>query len=161
MSVKATQGNVDVASFQLLSNTGTFQLDVHVFFVAAVHRAELSAGVYHNAFVTSQLVIPVIYPASLLKSDTFVGTVGTAHQSLIIFQDAPSNTAKCQSTALDGHSTSQLPHHPHHHTRFQLVQSYIISLSFTESYHKSHCAGSSGAVSLDTQFCFFASSQSM
>ena len=118
-------------------------------------------GVYHNAVVTSQLVIPVIYPASLLKSDTFVGTVGTAHQSLIIFQDAPSNTAKCQSTALDGHSTSQLPHHPHHHTRFQLVQSYIISLSFAESYHKSHCAGSSGAVSLDTQFCFFASSQSM
>ena len=32
-------------------------------------------GVYHNAVVTSQLVIPVMKPAQLVKSDVSVGTV--------------------------------------------------------------------------------------
>jgi hypothetical protein len=43
-----------------------------------------------------------------LKSDTFVGTVGTAPPSLIIFPVAQSNTAKCQSVLLAGQITSQL-----------------------------------------------------
>jgi hypothetical protein len=38
VSVKATHGNIVVASFQLLSNTGTFHDDVHVSLLAAVHR---------------------------------------------------------------------------------------------------------------------------
>lgn len=38
VSVSATHGRVDVASLPLLSSTGTFQLLVPVFFVAAVPR---------------------------------------------------------------------------------------------------------------------------
>ncbi|MBO7736002.1 MAG: hypothetical protein J6S67_25760 [Methanobrevibacter sp.] len=38
VSVKATHGNVDLFSFQLLSNTGTFPDDVPVSQDAAVHR---------------------------------------------------------------------------------------------------------------------------
>jgi hypothetical protein len=36
VSVKATHGNVDLFSFQLESNTGTFQLPVQVLQAAAV-----------------------------------------------------------------------------------------------------------------------------
>ena len=43
----------------------------------------------------------------------------------------------------------------------QLVPSYTFKASFTVSYHKSHSLGLLGAVSLVTQFCFFASSQFM
>ena len=74
VSVNATHGNVDVASFQLLSNTGIFQLEVQVSFVDAVHKLALLAGVYPRAVVTSPELIPVINPLSLLKSDVFVGT---------------------------------------------------------------------------------------
>lgn len=59
-------------------------------------------GVYHKAVVTSLLFIHVINPLSLVKSDTFVGTVGIAPQSLIIFPVVQSNTAKCQLVAEDG-----------------------------------------------------------
>ena len=76
MSVKATHGNVDLFNFQLLSNTGTFQLEVHVFLVAAVHKLAESAGVYPKAVVTSLLSIPVINQLSLFKSDTLVGIFG-------------------------------------------------------------------------------------
>lgn len=76
MSVRATHGNVEVFSFQLLSNTGTFQLDVPVFLLAAVPRLALLAGVYHKAVVTSPLDIHVINPAQLVKSQVSVGIVG-------------------------------------------------------------------------------------
>lgn len=73
VSVNATHGNVDVASFQLLSNTGTFQLEVQVSFVDAVHKLALLAGVYPRAVVTSVLFIQVINPLSLVRSLTLVG----------------------------------------------------------------------------------------
>ena len=38
-----------------------------------------------------------------------LGIVGIAPQSLISFHVAQSNTAKCQSVALEGPTTSQLP----------------------------------------------------
>jgi hypothetical protein len=57
----------------LLSNTGTFQLEVQVSFVDAVPRLALLAGVYPRAVVTSQLVIHVINPLSLVRSLTLVG----------------------------------------------------------------------------------------
>jgi hypothetical protein len=72
-------------------------------------------GVYPKAVVTSPLFIHVIYQESLVKSDTFVGIVGKAHQSFIFFPVVPSNTAKCQSVELLGHTTSPLPHHHAHH----------------------------------------------
>jgi hypothetical protein len=75
--------------------------------VAAVPRLALSAGVYHKAVVTSPLFIHVINPESLVRSDTFVGIVGIAPQSLSSFHVAQSNTAKCQSVLLAGHLTSQ------------------------------------------------------
>ena len=43
-----------------------------------------------------------------MKSDTFVGTVGTAPPSLISFPVSQSNTARCQSVELAGHTTSQV-----------------------------------------------------
>jgi hypothetical protein len=48
VSVNATHGKVDVANFQLLSNTGTFQLLVHVFLLAAVHKSQGCTAVAHN-----------------------------------------------------------------------------------------------------------------
>jgi hypothetical protein len=39
-------------------------------------------GVYHNAVVTSQLVIPVINQAPSVKSDVSVGIVGLLLKSL-------------------------------------------------------------------------------
>jgi len=69
VSVNATQGNVDVSNFQLLSNIGTSQLPVPVSQAAAVHKLALSAGVNHKAAVTSPLDIQVIYQASLFKSE--------------------------------------------------------------------------------------------
>lgn len=65
-----------------------------------------SYGVYHKAVVTSPLFIPVINQESLFNSDTFVGIVGIAHQSFIIFPVFPSNNAKCQSVLELGHTTS-------------------------------------------------------
>ena len=59
-----------------------------------------------------KLVTPVAlvrYPASLVKLDTSVGTVGTAPQSLINLPVAQSNTARCQFVLLAGHTTSPLP----------------------------------------------------
>jgi hypothetical protein len=76
VSVKATHGNTVEFSFQLLSNTGTFPDDVPVSLLAAVPKLLGLTGVYHNAVVTSQLVIPVMYPAQLVKSDVSVGIVG-------------------------------------------------------------------------------------
>lgn len=52
----------------------------------------------------------VIYPASLLKDETLVGTVGTAHQSLSNLPVVQSNNARCQSVLEAGHTTSPLPH---------------------------------------------------
>ena len=49
----------------------------------------------------------VRYPASLVKSDTFVGIVGIAQPSLIFLPVVPSNTARCPSVELLGHTTSQ------------------------------------------------------
>jgi hypothetical protein len=120
-----------LANFQLLSNTGTFQLDVQVFFVAAVHKVDGFTGVYHNAVVTSVLFIHVMYQLSLVKSETFVGTVGTAPQSLIAFHVVQSKTARCQFVLELGHTTSQLP--PPHDIGFQLVPSYTLTTSFTVS----------------------------
>jgi hypothetical protein len=40
VSVIAIAGSTEVFSFQLLSNTGTFQLDVPVFLLAAVHKSD-------------------------------------------------------------------------------------------------------------------------
>jgi hypothetical protein len=69
-----------VFSFPLLSNTGTFPLLVHVLQAAAVHKLALFAGVYHNAVVTSQLSIHVIYHAPFVKSPVSLGIVNvTAH----------------------------------------------------------------------------------
>ena len=48
-------------------------VDVHLE-VYAVCVANADWGVYHNAVVTSQLVIPVINPAQLVKSQVSVGT---------------------------------------------------------------------------------------
>lgn len=76
VSVIARAGNIVVFSFQLASNTGTFQLEVHVSLVAAVHKLAESAGVYPRAVVTSLLSIPVINQLSLFKSDTLVGISG-------------------------------------------------------------------------------------
>jgi hypothetical protein len=106
VSVIATAGTTDVFNFQLLSNTGTFPLLVHVFFVAAVPRLALSAGVYHKAVVTSVLFIHVINQESLVKSETFVGN--TFQLSLISFQVFPSNNATFPSTAQLGQTTSPL-----------------------------------------------------
>ena len=93
MSVNATHGIVDVANFQLLSNTGTFQLDVQVSFVAAVHRLALLAGVYHNAVVTSLLLIHVINPLSLFKSEILShGCTAVAHS-----QAPPTTRASAQA----------------------------------------------------------------
>lgn len=78
----------------------------------AVHKLALLAGVYPRAVVTSPELIPVINPLSLVKSDTFVGTVGIAPQSFIFFPVLPSNTARCQSVLLAGQITS----HPHGQT---------------------------------------------
>jgi hypothetical protein len=138
VSVNATHGNVDVASFQLLSKIGTFQLDVQVSFVAAVHKAPQSfnnfpvaqsntarcQSVELQGQTTSQVL--VVYPASLAKSETLSqGCTAVAHkaaqvlnvdkltlQSLIFFQVAPSNIAIFPDVALAGQVTSQLHDHP-------------------------------------------------
>jgi hypothetical protein len=106
VSVIATAGTTDVFNFQLLSNTGTSPLLVHVFFVAAVPRLALFAGVYHKAVVTSVLFIPVMNHESLVKSEVFVGTVGTAPQSLSSFHVVQSNTTRCQFVLELGQNTS-------------------------------------------------------
>ena len=53
MSVKATQGNVDVASFQLESKIGTFQLDVQVLQAAAV-------PISHGCTAVAQALAPLL-----------------------------------------------------------------------------------------------------
>lgn len=78
--------------------------------------------------------------------------VGIAPQSLISFQVAPSKTAKCQSVALDGQTTSPLPHHPPH-VATHVLPLYTFKVSFTVSYHSSHSYGSLGAVSDTTVSC--------
>ena len=89
MSVKATHGNVVVASFQLLSNTGTFQLDVHVFLLAAVHKS-------HGCTAVAQALAQALNVAR----DTL--------QSFIAFQVTQSKTTTSQSTLEAGQFTSQL-----------------------------------------------------
>ena len=56
----------------------------------SVGISQLCAGVYHNAVVTSQLVIPVINQAQFVKSQVSVGTVIFAVTSVV---ELASNTA--------------------------------------------------------------------
>ena len=49
-------------------------VEVHLV-VYAVCVVKADCGVYHNAVVTSELLIPVMYHAQLVKSDVSVGTV--------------------------------------------------------------------------------------
>lgn len=73
-----------------------------------------------------------------------LGADGIAPQSLISFPVVPSNTARCQSTALDGPTTSPVPQPPLHIV-FQLVQSYDLSTSLVVSYQSCHSYGLVGA----------------
>ena len=59
-----------------------------------------------------------------MKSLTFVGTVGIAHQSLISFHVAQSNTAKCPSVAEFGQTTS--------HAHCQSAQSLTVNVSASQ-----------------------------
>ena len=91
VSVKATHGNVDVASFQLESNTGTFQLPVQASLDAAVPKSHGCTAVAH-----------ALAQALRVDNDT--------PPSLISLPVTPSKTATSQSVALAGQTTSHPPH---------------------------------------------------